>query len=91
MLINQNTEVNFNKLRPCKQAIAFARVSKEHQSEGVSLDAQIKKIKEYCNSHDLTVIQEIKLTESSTRGSRKEFHKMLEFVKKQNSDSCILC
>ncbi len=90
MLIKQNTEINFNKLRPCKHAIAFARVSKEHQSEGVSLDAQIKKIKEYCNSHDLAVIQEIKLTESSTRGSRKEFHKMLEFVKKQKNKTAIV-
>lgn len=45
MLINQNTEVNFNKLRPCKQAIAFARVSKEHQSEGVSLGRTDKKDK----------------------------------------------
>ncbi len=90
MLVNQNTDINFNKLRPCNQAIAFARVSKDHQAEGVSLDAQIEKIREYCNNHNFSVIQEIKLTESSTRGDRKEFHKMLEFVKKQKNKTAIV-
>ncbi len=90
MLVNQNTDINFNKLRPCNQAIAFARVSKDHQAEGVSLDAQIEKIREYCNNRNFSVIQEIKLTESSTRGDRKEFHKMLEFVKKQKNKTAIV-
>lgn len=33
MLVKQNTEVNFNKLRPCNQAISFARVSKPKRAE----------------------------------------------------------
>ncbi|MBR4625446.1 MAG: recombinase family protein [Alphaproteobacteria bacterium] len=90
MLVKQNTEIIFNKLRPCNQAIAFARVSKDHQAEGVSLDAQIEKIREYCNKHNFSIIKEIKLTESSTRGDRKEFHKMLEFVKKQKNKTAIV-
>lgn len=90
MLIKQNTEINFNKLRPCNQAIAFARVSKQEQAEGASLDAQINKITEYCNNHNFNIIQEVRLKESSTRGGRKEFHNMLEFVKKQKHKTAIV-
>ena len=90
MLVKQNTEVNFNKLRPCNQAISFARVSKQEQAEGASLDAQTDKITEYCNNHNFNIIQEVRLKESSTRGGRKEFHKMLEFVKKQKDKTAIV-
>ena len=90
MLETKKSEINFKKLRPCNQAIAFARVSKHDQAEGASLDAQMDKIEQYCDGHNFTIIQRIKLTESSTRGSRKEFHKMLEFVKKQKNKTAIV-
>ena len=90
MLIKQNTEINFNKLRPCNQAISFARVSKHDQADGASLDAQTEKIRHYCDKHNFYIMQEIQLTESSTRGNRKEFHNMLEFVKKQKNKTAIV-
>ena len=86
----QNNIVNFKKLRPCNQAIAFARVSKREQAEGASHDAQIEAINRYCAGHNFNIIQEIRLVESSTRGKRPEFHNMLEFVKKQKNKTAIV-
>ena len=42
MAQEQQNVVDFKKLRPCNQAIAFARVSKREQKEGASHDAQIE-------------------------------------------------
>lgn len=91
--IDSNTQqniVNFKRLRPCNQAVAFARVSKREQAEGASHDAQLNAIRRYCAEHNLKIIQEIKLVESSTRGGRAEFHKMLDFVKKQKNKTAII-
>lgn len=90
MAQEQQNVVDFKKLRPCNQAIAFARVSKREQKEGASHDAQIEAINRYCAGHNLNIIQEIRLVESSTRGKRPEFHKMLEFVKKQKNKTAIV-
>ena len=61
MLETKKSEINFKKLRACNQAIAFARVSKHDQAEGASLDAQMDKIEQYCDGHNFTIIQRIKL------------------------------
>ncbi len=90
MSVNQEVIMNLKKLRPCNQAIAFARVSKREQAEGASHDAQLNAIRRYCAGNNLNIIQEIKLIESSTRGGRVEFHKMLDFVKKQKNKTAIV-
>lgn len=66
------------------KAVIFARVStQEQEQDGHSIDAQIAKLREYCARNGLGVIKEFEVVESSTRGERPEFYKMIDFVKKQ--------
>ena len=66
------------------KAVILARVStKEQEEEGVSLDAQIDRLREYCNRKDLDIIKEFELTESSTLGKRKGFYAAFNFIKEQ--------
>lgn len=56
------------------KAIVIARVSDESQEDGLSLDAQKRRLNTYMNEHDLQLIHEpYELVESSTRGERKKF------------------
>jgi DNA invertase Pin-like site-specific DNA recombinase len=64
-----------------KNAVIFTRVSSERQEEGHSLNAQLKRLQEYCEKRDLKVIKEFEVSESSTIGDRKQFHEMIDFVK----------
>lgn len=80
----------------CKQAVIFARVSSEEQTRGASLDAQLKSVKDYCENitpnkpNELKVIKIFSIKESSTRGERKLFYEMLDFVKKQKHKTAIV-
>ena len=75
------TKKNFDPNEVCKQAIIFCRVSSKRQKdEGVSLDVQEKTIKQYCQDKGFNILTTYSIDESSTRGARKEFHKMLEFA-----------
>ena len=66
------------------KAVILARVStKEQEEEGISLDAQIEGLREYCKRKNLDVIKEFELTESSTLGKRKGFYEAFDFIKKQ--------
>ena len=66
------------------KAVILARVStKEQEEEGISLDAQIDRLREYCRRKNLDVIQEFELTESSTQGKRKGFYAAFDFIEKQ--------
>lgn len=58
----------------------MARVSTKDQEDGHSLDAQSMRLKEYCNRKGFVIDKEYTLTESSTRGDRPEFHKMLKYI-----------
>lgn len=60
------------------KAIILARVSSREQEEGYSLDAQMEKLKEYCERKELRVMAEYRIIESSTKGTRKQFHQMLD-------------
>ena len=63
------------------KAVIFARVStQEQEQDGHSIDAQIAKLKEYYVRNSLEVIKEYEVVESSTRGERPEFYKMIDFV-----------
>lgn len=64
------------------QAVILARVSTREQENGQSIDAQIEKIRRYCIQKNFNVAREFIITESSTRGERKKFYEMLDFVKK---------
>lgn len=80
----------------CKQAVIFARVSSEEQSKGASIDAQLKSVKDYCKNSTPTkpkafkILKVFSITESSTRGERKLFYEMLDFVKKQMHKTAIV-
>jgi len=64
----------------CSKAVIFARVSSEKQERGASIDAQKSTIYEYCEKQNFTIIKEFIITESSSRGDRKQYHEMLKFV-----------
>lgn len=72
----------------------LARVSSRKQERGASLEAQKKSIKEYCNRNDLIIIEPYPkafiFTESSTRGGRKKFNKMIKFIEKQKHKTAIV-
>ena len=65
------------------KAVILARVSTEEQEKGYSIDAQLHRLKEYCERKELKPIQSFTVVESSTNGERKQFNQMLTFVKKQ--------
>lgn len=80
----------------CKQAVIFARVSSEEQKKGASINAQLKTIIDYCNSinptkpHKFKILGKFDIVESSTRGGRKKFNEMLDFVKQQKHKIAIV-
>ncbi len=74
------------------KAVIFARVStQEQEQDGHSIDAQINKLRDYCARHNLEIIKEFEVVESSTRGERPEFYKMIDFVKRQKSTIALVC
>ena len=71
----------FNPYAKCEKAVIFARVSTQQQhDEGSSIDAQLETIRDYCKTKGFEPIKEYVLAESSTRGDRKQYHEMLDFV-----------
>lgn len=74
----------------CKQAVIFARVSSEEQKKGASIDAQLKTVIDYCDSHKFKLLDKFSIVESSTRGERKKFYEMLDFVKAQKHKTAIV-
>jgi site-specific DNA recombinase len=63
------------------KAVILARVSTRDQEDGHSLDAQIANLELYAQRKNLTIIQRFTIIESSTKGERPEFERMIEFVK----------
>ena len=62
------------------KAVIFTRVSTRDQEDGHSLNAQLKRLREYCNKHNLDIIKEFEVSESSTIGDRKQFKEMIKFT-----------
>ena len=61
------------------KAIIIARVSSKDQEEGLSLDAQLRRLDNYIKDKHLELIHTpFQLVESSTRGDRKQFMKILD-------------
>ena len=74
-------------------AILWARVSTREQSEeGYSLDAQVKLLRDYALSNNLKVVKEFVTPESaSSSQERKQFQKMIEYLKDHNNIKHLLC
>ncbi|MDP8218070.1 MAG: recombinase family protein [Candidatus Theseobacter exili] len=64
------------------KAIILARVSSKEQEEGMSIPAQIRRIEEYSERKGLEISHRFQITESSTRGTRKEFEKIIQLIRK---------
>ncbi len=65
------------------KAIILSRVSSKDQEEGYSLEVQTDRLEKYCDRRNLRILQKFRIVESSTRGDRKEFMKIIDFIKKQ--------
>lgn len=65
------------------KAVILARVSSKEQEDGHSLEAQIANLKLYAERKSLKIIKEFTIIESSTKGERPEFSRMIDFVKNQ--------
>ena len=74
-----------------KYAVSFVRVSSKEQEDGFSLQAQKDRIKRYCANNNLEIIKSFDLVESSTKGKRPEFYRMLDFIKTQKECIAIVC
>lgn len=64
------------------KALLLARVSSKEQEEGQSIPAQERRLREYAERKGLIVEEVFKITESSTKNTRKEFEKILERIRK---------
>ncbi len=82
------------EIEECKQAVMLARVSSRKQERGASLEAQVESIQSYCKRNNLIIIEPTPkafvFTESSTRGGRKKFNEMIEFIEKQKNKTAIV-
>lgn len=64
------------------KAIILARVSSKEQEEGQSIPAQQRRLIEYAEKKKLDVIETLELTESSCKGNRTKFFKIIDTIKK---------
>lgn len=64
------------------KAILLARVSSKEQEDGQSIPAQERRLREYAERKGLVIAEIFKITESSTKDTRKEFEKILEYIRK---------
>ena len=84
-------KLTYNPNEKCKQAILFARVSSKRQKdEGISLEVQEKTIAQYCKQNGFKILNRFSIDESSTRGSRKKFHEMLDLAETCNGKVAIV-
>ena len=73
------------------KGVIWARVSSREQEDGYSLDAQIENSKKYAERIGIEIIKTFEVTESSTHGDRKQFHDMINWVKRQKQSIAIIC
>lgn len=72
------------------KAIILARVSTKEQEDGQSTPAQIRRLTEYAEKKQLTVLQVFQITESSTKESRKEFEKIIDLISKSKEPIALI-
>jgi predicted site-specific integrase-resolvase len=66
------------------KAVILARVSTQEQTQGESINGQTDRLLEYCKRKNLQIIKSFSIVESSTKGDRKEFQEVIEFIKMQD-------
>ena len=71
-------------------ALILARVSTPEQEAGHSLEAQLANLEAYAKHRGLDVVQVFRIIESSTKGYRPEFERMIEFLRKQKSRHALI-
>jgi DNA invertase Pin-like site-specific DNA recombinase len=64
------------------KAIILARVSTKDQEDGQSIPAQVRRLTEYAEKKQLSILKVSQITESSTKESRKEFEKIIDLISK---------
>lgn len=64
------------------KSVILARVSTEDQEKGYSIDAQLNRLEDYCERNKLKILDKFQITESSTKGDRDKFYKMVKFAEK---------
>lgn len=72
------------------KALVLARVSTKEQEDGHSLEAQIANLRLYADRKDLEIIKQYTIIESSTKGERPEFMRMIDFIKKQKERVAVI-
>lgn len=73
------------------EAIIFARVSTQEQAqEGYSVDGQVARLTEYCQRHNLHIIETFRVAESSSKDEKKEFNRMINLVKARKNKVAIV-
>ena len=72
------------------KAVILARVSTKEQEDGHSLEAQIANLRLYADRKDLEIIRQYTIIESSTKGERPEFMRMIEFIKAQKERVAVI-
>lgn len=63
------------------KAIILARVSSKEQEDNNSIPAQVRRLKEYAQRVNLTVIEICQLVESSTKSNRAKFSEIIHQIK----------
>lgn len=66
-----------------RKAVILARVSTKEQEEGYSIAAQKHRLEQYCERKGLDVIRTFEVVESSTQDDRKDFMRLIVFIRKQ--------
>ncbi len=64
------------------RTILMARISTREQEQGISIEAQLRRLNEYAERQHLSVIATYTLIESSTKGNRKHFHGIIRQIEK---------
>ncbi len=65
-------------------------MSSVEQEAGHSLEAQLANLQEYATRKNLEVTQVFRIIESSTKGQRPEFERMIEFISKQKKRTALI-
>lgn len=72
------------------KAVILARVSTQEQTQGESINGQTDRLLEYCKRKNLQIIKSFSIVESSTKGDRKEFQEVIEFIKQQKQEIALV-
>ena len=82
---------NKQKQKEITEAILLNRVSTKEQEEMYSLDAQEKRLQDYCRNKGFDVVAICSFAESSTRGNRPMFRDMIKQIKSRKKPIAIVC